>query len=204
MRERLNTSKRSNDSQWRDPSSRSIAALILAAVFLPVLGASPAEARPERSAVTFDIGVGAGVTPTTAWGGAAVGNSFVAFKMDDVEFAWMLPTLSIAGWLTPSVAAGARVSNFWYVPEDGEVMNGYFGAELRFMPVPEVLLAGGLGVQLLGDDERDLGPGADVRAAYLPLQLGAHGLGVFGAFTPGLIDGSFMYSAGAGLLWVMR
>lgn len=158
-----------------------------------------------RHGLALDVTAGVGVTQTTSYWATYNGMFWAGFSADDVQFAWMLPTVSVGGWLSSKIALTGRIANFWYVPADREIVNGYVGPELRWLLVPELLLGGGVGVQMLGvANDRDLGVGADLRVAYLPLQLASQAVGVSCEFVPGYVSNAFAYSAGAGIIWLVH
>ena len=177
-----------------------LCARLVAAIVLVV---APARAGEDHDGVSVDLSVGLGVTQTSSFAGGYNGSSFTSFETNDVEFAVLLPALSVGVWAAPKLGLGWRITNFWYVPNDGELVNGYFGAEVLVLPIPEAFFAWGLGVQLLGEtfDGADAGIGMDVRGALTPLERDGHRFGIFAELIPGFVGGDFTYSAGGGFLW---
>jgi hypothetical protein len=163
-------------------------------------------AADEQLPVAVDVSVGGGVTQTSYGGFASFGTFGGAFfEYDDVEFAVLLPAVSLRLPVSATLSVGGRVSNVWYVPDDGEVVNGYLGPELGWMPLRELLLGVGAGALFLGElGEFDAGPGADLRLAYFPVQARRHSFGAFAEFVPGYVSESFTYSAGAGVIWLLH
>jgi hypothetical protein len=163
-----------------------------------------ARAGEERRGLTVDLAVGMGVTQTSSFFGVFNGFTFAGFTTSDMTYALMLPSASFGAWISPHVSLGLRLANAWYPPRGDRVVNGYVGAELRYMPQPELMLAWGLGADLLGEfGNQYVGVGADLRAAYLPLQLERSAIGFVAEGVPGFVEGNFTYSVGGGVLWLI-
>ncbi|HWO10720.1 MAG TPA: hypothetical protein VNN80_14605 [Polyangiaceae bacterium] len=166
--------------------------------------AASAQANEPQAGLTFDVAVGAGVTQTSTFAGFFSGGGFGGFYSNDTTFALMLPAVSLGGRLSPTVSLGGRISNLWYVPGDDDIINGYAGIELRYLPSVSWMMAGGLGVQLLEElSYPEVGAGADLRAAYLPFSVGASRLGFVTEVVTGYVDADLTYSASLALLWLL-
>jgi hypothetical protein len=165
---------------------------------------STARAKDARDGLSADLSLGVGVTHTTSFASAYTGSTFAAFETDDVAFAVLLPALSVGGWVAPQLSLGARITNFWFVPDGGDIVNGYLGAEVLVLPVPAAFFGWGVGLLLAGEtfEGADAGIGGHVRGALVPLERGGHRFGIFAETVPGFVEGDFLYSAGAGLVWV--
>jgi hypothetical protein len=153
--------------------------------------------------VTGDVRWGLGATQTSTTLGAFNGSSWAHFGYDDVEFALMLPAFTLAGSLNENVALGARVSNFWYVPDDEEIVGGYLGLDARYLGQSGLFAAGGLGLMLTGETlegDAEGGIGSDLRLGYLPVLNPHYGFGFFAELIAGIVDGDFTYSAGGGVM----
>jgi hypothetical protein len=181
---------------------RAALAIILGAVFSTNVaradGASP-------TGFTFDLSLGAGTTQTSSFYGYFSGFAFFGFTSSSQGFAWMLPSASLGYWVEPHISLGGRISDFWYAPRKDQVVNGYVGPELRYAPVPAVLLAGGTGLMLLGPvSKARAGLGFDLRVAVLPIDVDENAFGFFGEYVPGFVDEAFTFSAGGGIIWLLR
>jgi hypothetical protein len=195
--------------ETRRRSSRSAASLPrarrgTAAALLATAGAGSAHASESQYGLALDVAVLAGSTPASmSYDGYTGGSSFsVSFSSSEPQFGLMLPGVSAGAWLSSQVTLAARITNIWYVPDVGKIVNGYAGLELGYAPSERWLLAAGIGTQLDGElDAPDFGVGADLRIAYLPFQLHPSALGFTAELIAGYVDDWFAYSAGAGLLW---
>jgi len=193
-------------SEDRRRGSRSAASLRRArqgaTVALTAMAAvASAHASESQRRLALDVAILAGSTPADI-SDANSGGSFYSFSSSEQRFGLMLPGLSAGAWLGPQVALAARISNLWYVPDAGEIVNGYVGIELGYAPSDRWLLAAGAGTLLDGDlGGPDVGVGADLRVAHLPFQLHPSALGFTVELIAGYVDNWFAYSVGAGLLW---
>jgi hypothetical protein len=187
--------------------SSSVAVALLLGVPARALAAPP----DEEAGLTLEVGTQLGITQTRTGLFAShypYGSAYVTF--DEVEFGVGLPSLSLGGWISSRLALGGRLTNIWFVPDKGEIQNGFVGAELKIKVHSAVVLAGGLGVQIVGDtpglndgSSQEVGAGATLRAAFLPWRVGDHALGFTIEAIPGVVDESFTYSLGAGLTWFL-
>ena len=175
-----------------------------AAALLASTAAGSAHASESQPRLALDVAVLAGSTPATLSSepSGSGGSGYLSFSDSDPTFGLMLPGLSVGAWLSSELALAARISNIWYVPEAGAIVNGYAGIELGYAPSERWLLAAGIGTQLDGElAGPDVGVGFDLRVGYLPFQFDPSALGFTAEVIAGYVDDWFAYSVGGGLLW---
>src|SRR5262245_54725630 len=134
---------------------------ILGGLVVLGLGVSArAEAKPHHQGFTGDLGIGISLMlvphhtlsecfSTTPGGCAGVPTGEQTEHTSELGLAPL--SLTLAGWASPYVALGARLSGTSYFKSNGDqIAHGFYGPIVEVWPSSLVYLSGGIGLALYG------------------------------------------------------
>lgn len=154
--------------------------------------------QPLRQGFTMELGIGIANTYVSA-DGASSGKSNVG----------LAPlSLSLGGFASPDVAILFRLAGTSYFERDTQIVNGFYGVHVQYWVNDHVMLSGGPGFTLFGQNalfhgtsKPEGGYGASFRVAVAPLATKHHSLRIAAEVFPSKYEHGVVVGSALNLEW---